>query len=191
LYNTFHSPFDGSRSESLAHIYFQISHPSSADQHDHKFCNVSMNSCYIFIISRFIQCFVKLKSKGNRSGSGSIVTSNTQAHLPSTTVSPRRNILLMNLSLFTGLAFFPFPLLGTSVHISFTFSRTMLQCRSKALTRANSLRLLRQLINTCELFLTASCKTESGPVLNSCSSISRSSASDISDFGFAALDQRQ
>lgn len=107
--------------------------------------------------------------------------------LPKMTVSPRRNILLMNRSLLTGFAFFPLPLLGTSVHISLTFSSTMLQCRSKALTRANSLRLLRQLISTCELFFTACCNTDSGPVLNSCSSISRSSASDISDFGFAVL----
>lgn len=45
------------------------------------------------------------------------------------TESPRRNILEMYRSLFTGLDFFfPFPLLGTSVHISFTFSNTMLQC---------------------------------------------------------------
>lgn len=66
------------------------------------------------------------------------------------TESPRRNILLMYLSLFTGLAFFvPFPVFGVSVHISFTFSSTMLQCRSKALTRANSLWLLRQLMSTC------------------------------------------
>ena len=41
------------------------------------------------------------------------------------TESPRRNILLMYLSLFTGLAFFaPLPAFGTSVHISFTFSST-------------------------------------------------------------------
>ena len=45
------------------------------------------------------------------------------------TESPRRNILEMYRSLFTGLDFFfPLPLLGTSVHISFTFSNTMLQC---------------------------------------------------------------
>lgn len=36
----------------------------------------------------------------------------------------------------------------TSVQNSFTFSRIMLQCRSNALTRASSLRLLRQLIST-------------------------------------------
>lgn len=37
------------------------------------------------------------------------------------TESPRKNIFEMNLSLLTGLTFFfPFPVLGTSVHISFT-----------------------------------------------------------------------
>lgn len=45
------------------------------------------------------------------------------------------HILLMKRSLFTPL---PFPPLGFSVHISFTFSSTMLQWRSKALTRARS-----------------------------------------------------
>ena len=45
------------------------------------------------------------------------------------TESPRRNILEMYRSLLTGLDFFfPLPLLGTSVHISLTFSRTILQC---------------------------------------------------------------
>jgi hypothetical protein len=52
--------------------------------------------------------------------------------------------------LFTGLAFFvPLPDFGTSVHISFTFSRTILQCRSNAFTRANILWLFRQFIRTC------------------------------------------
>ena len=36
----------------------------------------------------------------------------------------------------------------TSVHISLTFSRTMLQCLSKALTRPRSFLLFRQFINT-------------------------------------------
>lgn len=45
------------------------------------------------------------------------------------TESPRRNILEMYLSLLTGLDFFfPLPVFGVSVHISFTFSRTILQC---------------------------------------------------------------
>jgi len=60
------------------------------------------------------------------------------------TLSPLRNILLMNRSLLTPLP----PPLGFSVHISFTFSRTILQCRSKALTRASNFRLLRQEIRT-------------------------------------------
>ena len=48
------------------------------------------------------------------------------------TESPRRNILEMKRSLLTGLLFFlPFPVLGTSTHISLTFSRTMLQCLKK------------------------------------------------------------
>ena len=47
------------------------------------------------------------------------------------TESPRRNIFDMNLSLLTGLDLLtPFPLLGVSVHISLTFSSTMLQWRS-------------------------------------------------------------
>eukprot|EP00429_Kryptoperidinium_foliaceum_P088959 CAMPEP_0176199096 /NCGR_PEP_ID=MMETSP0121_2-20121125/8385_1 /TAXON_ID=160619 /ORGANISM="Kryptoperidinium foliaceum, Strain CCMP 1326" /LENGTH=102 /DNA_ID=CAMNT_0017537953 /DNA_START=121 /DNA_END=426 /DNA_ORIENTATION=- len=78
------------------------------------------------------------------------------------TESPRKKSLLMNRSLFTGFAFF-LPPWGTSVHISRTFSKTMLECRSNALTRAKILRLLRQLIRTCELSLTHFCNTESGP----------------------------
>lgn len=57
-------------------------------------------------------------------------------------------ILLINLSLFTALPFFPADVLGTSVHISLTFSKTMLQCLSKAFTLASSLRLLRHEIRT-------------------------------------------
>lgn len=41
------------------------------------------------------------------------------------------------------------PSLRTSVHISLTFSRIMLQCRSNAFTRPSSLWLFLQLINTC------------------------------------------
>ena len=45
------------------------------------------------------------------------------------TESPRKNIFDMKRSLLTGLDFFlPLPLFGTSVHISFTFSKTILQC---------------------------------------------------------------
>ena len=78
----------------------------------------------------------------------------------------------MNLSLFTGAAFFaPLPVLGTSLQISFTFSNTMLQCRSKALTRPSSLRFFRQLIKTCEFVFTLCVNTERGPVWNSFSSL--------------------
>jgi hypothetical protein len=58
----------------------------------------------------------------------------------------------------------------TSVHISFTFSSTILQCRSNALTRPSSLRLLRQLISTCGQGRrchrnTRAGRSESGPAL--------------------------
>jgi hypothetical protein len=75
--------------------------------------------------------------------------------------------LLTNRSLFTPLPLLP---LGFSVHISFTFSRTMLQCRSKALTRARSLRLLRQEIRTWVCVRVAVCRRDSGPAVSSCSS---------------------
>lgn len=106
------------------------------------------------------------------------------------TESPRRNILEMNRSLATGFPFFfcPFPGFGSSVHISFTFSRTMLQWRSKALTRANNLRLFRQLISTWVLFLTDWVRTESGPVENSSSSRLASSSGVISFLGFVRRD---
>lgn len=51
----------------------------------------------------------------------------------------------------------------TSVHISFTFSKIMLQCLSKALTLANSFLLFLQLIKTCVLALTLDVSTERGP----------------------------
>merc|ERR1719493_25983 len=93
------------------------------------------------------------------------------------TESPLRNIFDMNLSLFTGLAFFfPFPVLGNSVHISLTPSSTMLQCLSNAFTRPKSFLLFLQLMSTCVLFLTLSVRTLNGPVLNSsCSLASLSS----------------
>merc|ERR1740123_2873833 len=78
------------------------------------------------------------------------------------TESPRRNILLMNRSLFTGFAFF-LPPWGTSVHISRTFSSTMFECRSNALTRARIFLLFRQLIKTWELSFTHFCSTDRGP----------------------------
>merc|ERR1719367_1705699 len=105
------------------------------------------------------------------------------------TESPLRNIFEMKRSLLTGFDFFlPLPVLGTSVHISFTFSRTMLQCLSKALTLARSFLLLRQLMRTCVLFLTDWVRTDSGPVLNSSCSRSCSSSGFMSLFGFAIRD---
>jgi hypothetical protein len=79
--------------------------------------------------------------------------------------------------LFTGLPFLPPASRGVSVHISFTFSKTMLQCRSKALTLAKSFRLLRQDIRTWVCDRTAVCKIERGPEVNSCSSRSETSYS--------------
>lgn len=100
------------------------------------------------------------------------------------TESPRRNILEMKRSLFTGFTFFfPFPVRGTSVHISLTLSSTILQCRSKALTLPNNFLLFLQLIRTCVLFLTDWVKTDNGPVLNSSSSWRASSSGVNSDFG--------
>lgn len=102
----------------------------------------------------------------------------------------------MKRSLFTGFAFFlPLPAcagengstqrrpqqgkggrrrrtLGTSVHISWTFSRIMLQWRSNAFTRPSSFLLFRQLISTCVLFLTLCVRTLRGPVRYSSSFLS-------------------
>lgn len=80
------------------------------------------------------------------------------------------HILLINRSLLMGLPFFPPANRGVSVHISLTFSNTMLQCRSKALTRASSLRLLRHDISTWVCERTAVCRMDSGPEVNSCCS---------------------
>jgi hypothetical protein len=79
-------------------------------------------------------------------------------------------ILLINRSLLTGLPFLPALVLGISVHISFTFSNTILQCLSKAFTRASSFRLLRQEISTWVCDRTAVWRMERGPDVNSCSS---------------------
>lgn len=58
----------------------------------------------------------------------------------------------MYLSLLTGLAFLvPLPVFGVSVHISLTFSKTKLQCLSKAFTLANNLWLFLQLMSTCNV----------------------------------------
>lgn len=75
-----------------------------------------------------------------------------------------------NLSLLTGLPFFPWAFLGVSIHISFTFSSTMLQCLSNAFTLASNFRLFRQEIRTCACDRTAVCKIDNGPEVNSCSS---------------------
>jgi hypothetical protein len=80
------------------------------------------------------------------------------------------HILLMNRSLFTGLPFFPSANRGVSVHISLTFSKTMLQCRSNALTRARSFLLLRIEMSTCTCERTAVWRIDRGPAENSCSS---------------------
>lgn len=101
------------------------------------------------------------------------------------TESPRRNIFEMKRSLFTGFTFFlPLPVRGSSVHISFTFSSTILQWRSNAFTRPSNFLLFRQLISTCVLFFTDWVSTDSGPVLNSSSSWRASSSGVSSDLGF-------
>ena len=103
------------------------------------------------------------------------------------TESPRRNLgrvrvllgvgglnatysLEMKRSLLTFLPYWPLARRGVSDHISFAFSRIMLQWRSKALTRARILRLFRQEIKTCVRDRTAVWRMESGPVVSSCSS---------------------
>src|SRR5690625_1083322 len=75
----------------------------------------------------------------------------------------------MNRSLLTDLVRPP-SVLDVSVHISLTFSRIMLQWRSKALTRASSLRLLRMEMRTWMRSRTAVWRMERGPAENSCSS---------------------
>jgi hypothetical protein len=82
------------------------------------------------------------------------------------TLSPLRNILLMKRSLLTPRP----PALLFSVHISLTFSSTILQWRSKALTRASSLRLLRHEIKTCVCVRVAVWRMDRGPVDSSCAS---------------------
>jgi len=106
------------------------------------------------------------------------------------TESPLRNIFATYLSLLTGFAFFPLPFFGVSVHISLTFSRTMLQWRSKARTRANIFLLFRQLISTCVLSLTDCVSTDKGPVLNSSSSFCFSSSNVRSVLGFELFEVR-
>lgn len=107
------------------------------------------------------------------------------------TESPRRNIFDMKRSLLTGFTFFlPLPVRGNSVHISLTFSRTILQWRSNALTRPSSFLLLRQLMSTCVLFFTDCVSTDSGPVLNSSSSWRANSSGVSSDLGLTRALQK-
>lgn len=77
------------------------------------------------------------------------------------------HILLMNLSLLTGLPFLPLESLGVSVHISLTFSRTMLQCLSNALTRASSFLLFLIEMRTWVWLRTAVWRIDRGPAENS------------------------
>ncbi len=99
-----------------------------------------------------------------------VIENQYQDSHPKVGQSRNTHILLINLSLLTGLPFLPPDTLGVSVHISFTFSNTMLQCRSKAFTLANNFRLLRHEISTCVCERTAVCRMERGPEVNSCSS---------------------
>jgi hypothetical protein len=95
------------------------------------------------------------------------------SHSPKYYFNPRSNfthILLINRSLLTGLPFLPALVLGVSVHISFTFSSTILQCLSNAFTRASSFRLLRHDMRTCVCDRTAVWRIDRGPEVNSCSS---------------------
>ena len=92
------------------------------------------------------------------------------------TESPRKNILAMYLSLLTGFDFLPLPALGVSVHISLTFSNTILQWRSKAFTLPKSFLLFLQLMRTWLLFFTDCVSTDNGPVLNSSCSLWASSS---------------
>ena len=78
--------------------------------------------------------------------------------------------LEMKRSLLTFRPYWPFANRGVSVHISLAFSRTILQWRSKALTRASIFRLFRQEIRTCVRERTAVWRMERGPVVSSCSS---------------------
>lgn len=64
------------------------------------------------------------------------------------TESPLTNNFGKYLSLLTGLAFFPLLALGSSVHISHTFSRIIFMCLSKALTLAKIFLLFLKQINT-------------------------------------------
>ena len=97
--------------------------------------------------------------------------------------SPLRKSLEMNRSLEIDLIFFPLLFLTVSVHNSFTFSNTKLQCLSNALTFAISLWLLRHDMTIGVWLFTAVCINDIGPWANSNSSNFCSSSSVNSDLG--------
>ena len=87
------------------------------------------------------------------------------------TESPRKNILGMKRSLGSGSAFFwPLPVLGTSVQYSLTFSNTILQCLSKALTRPSNFLSFLTWINTWVWLRTLWVNKDKGPCSNDSSS---------------------
>jgi len=100
-----------------------------------------------------------------------------------TTLSPLKNIFEIYRSLLIVLPFFPCEFRGVSFHISRTLIRTMLLCRSNALTRASNLRLFRSEMRTWSWFWTAVFRTLKGPLWNSKVSSSASSVSVSSPFG--------
>ena len=111
-------------------------------------------------------------SSATRLGPGRQATRHVRARAGGAHVTTARDLShLMKRSLLTGLDFLATPPLGCSVHISLTFSSTMLQCRSNALTRPSSFLLFLQLISTCVLLFTLCVSTDSGPVENSSSSL--------------------
>jgi hypothetical protein len=103
-----------------------------------------------------------------------------------TTLSPLKNIFEIYRSLLIVLPFFPCEFRGVSFHISRTLIKTMLLCRSNALTRASNLRLFRSDIRTWSWFWTAVLRTLRGPLWNSKVSSSASSVSVSSPFGLFA-----
>ena len=84
----------------------------------------------------------------------------------------------------------PFPVLGSSVHISLTPSKTMLQCLSNAFTLPSSFLLFLQLMRTWVLFFTLSVRTLRGPVWNSSCSLASLSSGVMSDFEAIMLEYR-
>lgn len=112
-------------------------------------------------------------------------TPHTGALKTTITLSPLKNILLANLSLLTLLPFFPLAFLVVSVHNSLTFSKTILQCRSNAFTRATNLWLFRREMITGALVSTAFLRRDIGPLAISYSSSFCNCSSSSSDFGIS------